>query len=141
MKEIIKNEDGVVIKVRTINNEPSMTRQEFKDELDRNNIINKYIPYNQLPDPRNQVYADLSDLPDFLEAAQTVAKAEQAFASLPSNLRTRFQNDPTKLLAFVQDKSNYDEGVKLGLFEPPQPTPTPQPSPQPTPTPTPKSEA
>ena len=40
------------------------------------------------------------------------------FDSLPSSLRERFSNDPSRLLAFVDDESNFDEAVKLGLLSP-----------------------
>lgn len=120
--EKIKNKDGLVIKVRTYNHEPSKTQQHFKDEHDINNIMKKYlkqgISYNQLPNPSG-IYGDFSNVKDYQNSLQTIIDADQAFLTIPSNIRKKFDNDPQKLFEFLNDKKNYEEAVKLGLIEKP----------------------
>lgn len=111
---------GERVRVRTINTEETRTQQQFKDQCDVNNIIAKYKQTGSWPgDPNKKgVYADISGITDYQQSLQKVLDAQAAFQGLSSDLRTRFQNDPAQLLAFLQDPSNYDEGVKLGLFTP-----------------------
>lgn len=116
-------------RVQTINTEPSMTQQQFKDEADINTIMRKYgadpVAFNSLT-RKGGVYADFSKITDYHSMLQEVATAQEAFASLPAQLRSRFENDPGKLLSFLQDEKNHDEGVELGLVQPkPQQTVAP----------------
>lgn len=118
MKKVIR--DGNRVRVQTVNNQPSKTHQHFKDQCDINKIIAKYKTtgeFNHLTNRQGR-YADVSQITDYQESMQKVLNANAAFASLPSQIRARFQNDPAQLLAFLQDEKNYDEGVKLGLFNP-----------------------
>jgi len=109
------------IRVRTVNNEPTMTQQQFQDEADINSIMRKYgsdpVAFNALT-RKGGVYADFSQISDYHGMLQEVANAQDAFASLPAQIRSRFANDPGKLIEFLQDSKNHDEGVELGLFEP-----------------------
>ena len=36
--------------------------------------------------------------------------------ALPSDVRSRFGNNPAELLDFLNDNSNYDEAIRLGLI-------------------------
>lgn len=117
MKEIIIEENGRK-RVQTINTEPSRTDQSWKDMCDVNLIVAKYKKTGEwFHLARKQgVYADVSEISDYNVSLQKVLNAQNAFNALPSELRNRFGNDPAKLLEFIQDPKNYDEGVKLGLF-------------------------
>jgi len=113
------------IRVRTVNNEPSMTQQQFAEEADINNIMRKYgadpVAFNALT-RKGGVYADFSQISDYHGMLQEVAHAQDAFASLPAQIRSRFANDPGKLIEFLSDSKNYDEGVELGLYDPKPPS-------------------
>lgn len=100
--------------------EASLTEQSFKDQCDINNIVKQYERTGLMPHtrPNQPVYGDISDAPSFLEAQNIVVAGKEAFASLPAHVRDRFQNDPVRFLAFMDDDSNYDEAVKLGLMKP-----------------------
>lgn len=119
------------IRVRTVNDEPTMTQQQFKDEADINNIMRKYgadpVAFNALT-RKGGVYADFSQLSDYHGMLQQVADAQDAFSALPAQIRSRFANDPGSLIAFLNDPKNHDEGVELGLYDPKTPRPSiPQP--------------
>nr|QJB20884.1 MAG: internal scaffolding protein [Microvirus sp.] len=103
------------LRVQSVNNEPSMTQQQFANEVDANQIMKKYS-YRQLPQHQG-VYADLSEIGDYQSMMEKAAQAQQAFGLLPSELRERFNNDPASLIRFLQDPKNVDEGIRLGILE------------------------
>lgn len=108
-----------------VNDEPSMTCQSYRDECDINCIMARYNPDFGLPvgvDPmkvptRKAFFADCGDPFDFHRAQQVIAKAHENFDGLPVEVRARFGNDPGKLLEFLDDPSNFDEAVRLGLAQ------------------------
>lgn len=107
------------IAVESINTEPTMTQQQFKDQCDINNIIKNYTQTGELPlSKKVGQFLDVSNIQDYQTSLQTVFEAQQNFDALPSNIRSHFQNDPTQLLAFIEDDANYDEALKLGLLSP-----------------------
>jgi len=117
MKKIIRSEDGKT-KVFTVNELPTKTQQQFKIETDVNYIVSKYKNTGIWPASQKiGQYLDVSEVPDYHTAMNTVISAQNAFNALPAQLRNRFRNDPHELLQFLQNPENYDEGVKLGLFE------------------------
>lgn len=129
MKKIIRMENGN-IKVQTINNEPSMAQEHFKDEVDINNIMKKYqkvgISYNHLPQSSKGLYGDFTAVKTFEQAHQAILDTEKNFSTLPSQIRKRFDNNPQQLINFLNDKQNRDEAIQLGLIpKPPTPEPTP----------------
>lgn len=111
----------VKLVVETINELPSITQQQWKDQCDVNNIVAKYQDTGELTHVARQkgVYADISQIGDYHQSLQKVMDANSAFMTLPAEVRLRFANDPAQFIAFTADPDkNYDEGVKLGLFEP-----------------------
>lgn len=118
MKKIIQLPTGH-IKVLTVNNEPELTQQHFKDECDINNIIKKYTRTGSIThlNAKKGVYMDLTTLPDYQQSLNTVLKANEAFESLPSKIRKKFHNDPQQLIDFLSDDKNYEEAMSLGLMD------------------------
>jgi len=105
-------------RVQIMFTEPSLTKQSFKDECDINQIVKKHKPADlmmTLEQQNGQIYADVSEIPDYQTAMDTIASANQLFASLPAQLRKRFNNDPAEYLNFVQNEENLSEAIKLGL--------------------------
>lgn len=98
----------------------SKTKQSFKDECDINRIMARYAATGTLDfvNKREAQFMDVSDI-DFQNAMQLVTQSREAFMSLPSAVRSRFNNDPGQLLGFLSDSSNLDEAVKLGLVNKP----------------------
>lgn len=97
--------------------EPSMTKQAPANEVDINQIMDRYLKTGELPSPRPAQYGDATEIPDFETAMQIVIAGQNAFEALPAKLRERFGNDPAQFLAFIDDPANYDEAVKLGLVQ------------------------
>lgn len=96
------------------------THQSFKDAVDINKIVGKYrttgfVEHVNLKTP---VYGDFSNAQDFLSTKQKILDAEATFMALPARVRRRVDNDPAKLIAFVEDPANADELIELGLRNP-----------------------
>jgi phage internal scaffolding protein len=120
-KEIIRLQNGRV-RVRTINKQPSKTDTQFKDEVDVNNIMRKFQRTGQISHlaKRDGTYMDVSEIKDLAESIEVVDKAAYAFEKLPAKIRNRFDNDPRKLVTFMQDeKKNLEEMYELGLKQKP----------------------
>lgn len=92
------------------------TKQSFKDECDINLIMRRFEVTGDLAhvNRRTPIFGDFPSM-DFAEAMAIVIKAREDFASLSSEIRDRFANDPARLLHFLEDPANVDEAVKLGL--------------------------
>lgn len=127
------------LRIKTMNSEPTMTQEQFKDTVNINKIMEKYHKTGMINHLRRNegVYADLTKIKDYRSALETVQSADAAFMNLPSSVRSRFANDPQQLIEFVSDKKNRDEAIELGLIPKP---PTPPFSPSPSPTPAPKAD-
>lgn len=110
------------------NNKDTKVQQSFKESSKISNIIQRFTDGSMSQNMGQPRYMDMYDAPTFHEAQNLVASATQAFNSLPAKLRARFQNNPTKLLQFVNDEKNRDEAIELGLV--PKPS-TPEASPEP----------
>lgn len=96
---------------------PSRTRQEYKRECDINYILARVGAGLQQLVPPDAAYVDVSEIPaDYQECLAKIADTAERFAALPSALRERFENNPSKLLAFLANESNRAEAEKLGLI-------------------------
>lgn len=96
---------------------PSMTKQSFVAQCDINNILKAFKVTGQVTHlaAARARYEDLPEGLDFQDALNSVISAQAAFAGLPSNVRTRFGNDPALYLEFMADPSNEPEAIALGL--------------------------
>ena len=115
-------------------------KQSFSADCDINNIMARYQKTGIITHVAAQQgdYKDLPNYEDFHASMNAVAAANSSFASLPSSVRSRFENDPGKFLDFVQDEANADEMVSMGLSNPSQELPIPAPT---EPEPAPSAEA
>lgn len=96
--------------------EPTVTQQHFADEADINTIVRRFRLTGELPVGQAvPTYADFEDAVDYHQALNQMRAAEEAFMSLPAEVRARFENDPGQLVAFVSDEANRSEAEGLGL--------------------------
>lgn len=121
--------DNLMLDLRTgeLVEMPSMTKQSFVEQCDINNILKQFRTTGMVQHMRANAdqgrYEDLPDSVDFQESMALVMDAQNAFASLPSKVRSRFDNDPAKFLEFMSDPRNQDEVYELGLAKRPVPPP------------------
>lgn len=111
-------EEEVSESTGTLNDGESLTVQSGKDDADINVLVRRFGLGAEMPAPRSVAqYGDFSGVVDYQTALGQLIAAEEAFMALPAGMRSRFDNDPAKLFAFVHDDANFDEAVKLGLVE------------------------
>lgn len=109
----VSNETGIECK------DISLTQQHQKEEADINVIVKRFGLTGQLPqNVRMPQYGDFTNIGSYQEALNSVMAAESAFMSMPADVRTRFDNDPEKFVAFCIDPANLEEAEKLGLTAP-----------------------
>lgn len=101
---------------------PSMTRSEFQDECDVNQIMARYEKNGIWPiqmglqEPR---YVDFTILPGDLQG--TIAymqEAELSFMQLPASIRREFDNDAVRFVEFASDGANIGKLREWGLARP-----------------------
>lgn len=103
---------------------PSLTRQEMAAECDINNIMKQYEKH--LADPMRSVreprYYDFTQMPDTLMGAMDVFhRAEEAFMTLPAQVRREFDNDPALFADFASDPENLEQMREWELAPRPEP--------------------
>lgn len=101
--------------------EPSLTHQSFLEECDFNNVLQKWQKSGLIThiNPNTPIYADVSQFGDYQSSLELIRSAQAQFDALPSSVRDRFDNDPSKLIAFLNDPDNRAEAEKLGLLNTP----------------------
>jgi len=98
--------------------EPSLAQQHFKEECDINTILQKFNVTGILPEaPLSPRYGDFTGIGDYHTALNRVIAAQDEFEALPAQIRARFDNDPAKLIEFLDDEANRPEAEELGLVE------------------------
>lgn len=109
--------------------EPTLAQQQFKEESDINFIAERFGLTGELPTVLQlPKYGDFEGIFDFQSAQNAVREALIQFNTLPARLRTRFDNQPQKLLAFLENADNREEAMFLGLIERPKTAPQPPPT-------------
>lgn len=117
MKKVIIRKNGSK-RILTVNQEPSKTDQQWKEDCDVNNIIRKFLKTGQINhlNHKQGSYADVSEIPDLLEATMQIQQASDLFSDLPSQVRKRFNNSPLDMIDFLKNPENFEEAQELGLL-------------------------
>lgn len=95
--------------------EVGLTRSEFKKSCDINYILARHKKTGLAPVLSGAFYGDVSNRPDFRESLDFINRVCEDFSALPSDIRSRFHNDPEEFLKFYDDDQNIDELVRMGL--------------------------
>lgn len=105
---------------------PSMTRQEFAEEADINNIMKNYEATGKWPFQmeREPMYLDFTAMPDLQTAMHHLQEADVAFMSLPAKVRKEFDNDPIQFVEYASKPENLSKMREWGLA-PPEKAPEP----------------
>lgn len=102
-------------------NDPSLTKQEFKEDADINVILARVLKTGEMPITLPEHFADLTDRTDYFTMASQVAEANALFYELPANKRALFLNDPTRwadaVVKATQD-GDRQELIALGIDVP-----------------------
>jgi phage internal scaffolding protein len=100
--------------------------QSAKEEADINTIVRRFGLTGELPsDLKMPQSGDFTDVPDFHSAMNLIRTTQEEFLRVPAEIRARFNNDPARLMTFVEDEANRDEARKLGFLRAPDVVPEP----------------
>lgn len=117
---------------------PKPAKQSFRDECNINKIVPKYqagdLTHVSTAMPQ---FGDFTQIPDLQGAYAQLEQAEALFMRIPAETRAKFDNDPAKLITWLDNPSNAQEAIDLELApgEKTKIVPTPAPTPEPTPDP------
>ena len=118
MQKVIDRRANGSRRVSFITDAGSVVEGHHKNEVDINQIMQKFRVTGFLESNAGEAnYGDFTNATDFHEMKNRIIDAESDFAKLPSHLRTRFNNDPGQLLAFLDDPENLSEARELGIIE------------------------
>lgn len=107
---------------------PTLTKQAFRKECDINQIMKQYSK-NGLLDHLNTHqgnYGDFISFEDYHTSLNKILEAKDAFYSIPSEIRAKFDNDPALFIKFAQDEQNHDQMVEMGLARAREPAADPK---------------
>ena len=95
----------------------SLTQQQFVEECDVNNILAKYKRTGLISHLARHSgnFGDFSSVDDYQTSLGKIMQAQQSFEMLPSELRSKFGNDPGRLIEFMSDEKNTEDCYKFGL--------------------------
>jgi phage internal scaffolding protein len=121
---------GEKLKIATINTQPSMTKQNLKDDADVNKIIKRYNKTGVLPNMNKleAIYGEITSQ-DLQDALNKVDASYEAFSEVPSQIRGQFENDAGKFIDYATNPANIDQMRQWGLAPTPEAPPEPPPEP------------
>lgn len=94
----------------------SLTQQQFRDDCDINQIVaraQRGIPprFTARGEPH---FGDFSEVPDLVSAYDLVERANEAFMTLPAQLRLELGNDPLRINELTREQiERYELNEKL----------------------------
>lgn len=107
--------------------EESLTKQEFKDDADINNIINRFLRAGEPPPVTlPEHFTDTTTRRTWFDTQVQLAEVNGMFYELPARIRTEFANDPAQWAdeAMARLQRRDDVGLaKMGIqiqFQQPQ---------------------
>lgn len=107
-------------RVRTVNDQPSMTVQSDAHMTDIQTILKSFGAGGmEALDQAQLIYRDVSDFTDLADALNQAKAAEVDFMKLPSKVREIFDHDVAVWLDTAHDVEKRDALVSAGFLDPP----------------------
>ena len=113
-------------RVASLNKEKSLTKQHDAKKANIHNILKAYERTGLLPQRTVEpLEGQLPDVSSYHQAMNILVEAQQTFDQLPSDIRQKFDNDPSKFLDYVNatnedgELANIEEMREIGLAETP----------------------
>jgi len=101
------------------NGRKSLTQQHLRDSNNIRHIMEKSTRMGQrvhLP-TEGMFYGDFTNIGSYHDSMNRMIQAQEAFMTLPSRVRSKFENDPGKLIQFLENPKNVQEAVELGILD------------------------
>jgi hypothetical protein len=104
----------------------SLAIQSARDETDINTIVRRFGLTGELPGDFDMPQSgDFTNVGDFHGAMNLVRASQEEFLRVPAEIRARFNNDPGRFMAFLDDDDNRAEATKMGFLKDPVKPPEP----------------
>lgn len=98
------------------------TQQQFRKACNITEILKRHkktglVPSNdKLPlNVAGEIF-DATTVDSYQDALLKINEANQAFWSVPANIRKQFDNNPILLMEFVQNPDNREKAIEIGLI-------------------------
>lgn len=106
--------------------EETLAQQQFKEECDINVIVRNFGLTGEMPGViRTPLQGDFTEVTDYQTAMNLLLQAQEAFLTIPAEVRAEFQNDPQRFLEFASDPANLPRMKEMGLGRVERPLPAP----------------
>lgn len=100
--------------------ESSLAQQSFKEECDINRIMAQYQNTGTIsPNARSfrdYAFGQFDAISDFQGVEDAFVKAQEAFLTLPADIRARFNNSVETTVDWLGDPANLAEAQNLGII-------------------------
>lgn len=111
--DLVSHETGLLCE------DESLTVQSDKEDCDINTLVKRFGITGELPsNVRIPLDGEFANVKDFHSAMNLLVEAREGFMELPADVRSRFDHDPGKFVAFCSDEKNLEEARKLGVALP-----------------------
>lgn len=95
---------------------PGRTKQEFKNDCDVNQILQRFTRTGTVPGTfvRPQ-FLDCTSVPDLQQSLHIMKDAENAFLRLPATVRKHFDNNALEFVNFALNPDNVEQLREWGI--------------------------
>lgn len=99
-------------------NDPGVTDPSFLQSCDLEHLISLHVQSGQSFTLPESELVDFTQMPDYQTALNTVIKIDEYFSHLPVSVKQAYDNNPALLMAALDDPSQRDRLIQLGVFKP-----------------------
>jgi phage internal scaffolding protein len=117
MEKIITKRENGSVRIQYKTNGTCKVQKHLKDECDLEKMVERYKRTGQIRVMGDPKFGEWSQIASYHDAQNAIIATQEAFAKVPSKIRQKFDNDPQKLIDFIEDPKNLKECVELGLVD------------------------
>lgn len=110
-------------------NDPGLTEQSHSPMTDITAIVNYHTRMGGIPPMPESTFVDLTQTLPYQEALNSVLQINSLFENLPLKARVAYDHNPALFMAAVEDPSQRDRLIELGIFNPKVEEPLASPAP------------
>mgnify|MGYP000741555864 CR=1 FL=1 len=104
-------------RVRLTLSSETRTEQSHAKRVNINSIMAKVARGGMAPiKSGSPLYGDFSNVGDYQQCKDRIIAAQMDFNQLPANIRAEFDNDPAKLIAYLNNPENEQDAIDQGLL-------------------------
>lgn len=110
--------DGTRKVTLSFEGDPGLTEQHPAGQLSIEYLLAKHCAGGQTLTIPESEFMDLTNIPDYQTCLMAVQNINTLFHSLPLKVRSAFGEDPSLFMDAVEDPSQRDRLIELGVFKP-----------------------